>query len=541
MFVCWLAAATFASSAGPGPDAPFLVLEGQVDLLRPVVRAVPLQPSIDAAADEFGVPRVLLSAMVWEASHYDASLTRQWAGYGPLDLRDGMDPNVESAAILLGQSADDLISGADDNIRGGAALLAEEARRSNGGTLPDATDLEGWWNAVKAFSGSHDPVVQRMYALYLYEQIWYGVDASVVATAEHVQFGGIPVDIPGMMAGEGIAGFPALPDYSGAVGFVSACSSNYSNYSRGGSDISYVVVHTMQGSYSGTISWFQNCAAAVSAHYTVRSSDGEITQMVAEADVAWHAGNWSYNEMSIGIEHEGYVEDPATWYTDDMYAASAELVADILSRTSVSDDRNHIIGHVEVPGATHTDPGSGWDWAYYMSLIDGSWVIAGDLTGVVAIEDIFTGERINGATVTLDPTGDVMVVGDDGTFLFPDLPEGDYAVTASAPGYTDGVCEKTIDASGTFWCSIPMFPADEEPGQTTNPGGTTNPDPDGEPDPGGVIVDPKPPLQYTRVEMEPGGCGCASSSGTGLSVLAISAALLVARRRRTIGSAGAVN
>ena len=42
-------------------------------------------------------------------------------------------------------------------------------------------------------------------------------------------------------------------------------------------------------------------SAAVSAHYGVRSSDGDLTQMVDEADIAWHAGDWDTNARSIGI------------------------------------------------------------------------------------------------------------------------------------------------------------------------------------------------------------------------------------------------
>lgn len=34
---------------------------------------------------------------------------------------------------------------------------------------------------------------------------------------------------------------------------------------------------------------------------------------------------------------------------------------------SVTWDRSHIVGHKEVPGATHTDPGYYWNWSYYMS------------------------------------------------------------------------------------------------------------------------------------------------------------------------------
>ena len=33
--------------------------------------------------------------------------------------------------------------------------------------------------------------------------------------------------------------------------------------------------------------------------------------MVPERDIAWHAGNWPYNETSIGIEHAGFTNDGA--------------------------------------------------------------------------------------------------------------------------------------------------------------------------------------------------------------------------------------
>jgi N-acetyl-anhydromuramyl-L-alanine amidase AmpD len=42
----------------------------------------------------------------------------------------------------------------------------------------------------------------------------------------------------------------------------------------------------------------------------VRSSDGFIGQSVVEKDIGYHAGTWPYNQTSIGIEHEGFVEYP---------------------------------------------------------------------------------------------------------------------------------------------------------------------------------------------------------------------------------------
>ncbi len=161
------------------------------------------------------------------------------------------------------------------------------------------------------------------------------------------------------------------PQFDFVDAFIPADPSNYTDASRPSDyPVSYVIIHTTQGSYSGTISWFQNPDANVSAHYVIRSSDGESTQMVCHNDIAWHAGNWDYNTWSVGIEHEGYVEENG-WYTDSLYASSARISA-ALSRTyGFGADRLHIIGHYEVPGATHTDPGPYWDWPLYMAYVNG--------------------------------------------------------------------------------------------------------------------------------------------------------------------------
>ncbi|CAM3388281.1 N-acetylmuramoyl-L-alanine amidase [Stackebrandtia soli] len=158
-------------------------------------------------------------------------------------------------------------------------------------------------------------------------------------------------------------------DYPGAK-WLAAHKSNYTNANRPKSDpITTVVVHTTQGSYEGTKAWFRNPKSQVTTHYVIRSKDGEITQMVHEADIAWHAGNWDVNTRSIGIEHEGYVDNPKKWYTDAMYRSSAKLVAAICDKYRIPVDRKHIIGHVEVPGADHTDPGKGWDWNKYLTFV----------------------------------------------------------------------------------------------------------------------------------------------------------------------------
>src|SRR5881275_244407 len=81
-----------------------------------------------------------------------------------------------------------------------------------------------------------------------------------------------------------------------------------------------IVVHIMEGTLSGTDSWFANPVSQVSAHYGLGKS-GEVHQYVKETDTAWHAGrvnapSWKLikasgnkyinpNYYTIGIEHEG--------------------------------------------------------------------------------------------------------------------------------------------------------------------------------------------------------------------------------------------
>ncbi len=175
------------------------------------------------------------------------------------------------------------------------------------------------------------------------------------------------------------------PDYPPAI-WDPAPSCNYS--SRNGTPISHVTIHTMEGTYAGAISWAQDCNSNVSFHYAVRSSDGQVTQLVLESDMAWHVG--SENDYTIGIEHEGYINDPS-WLTKELYQSSAAICRDICSTGGYGIDplRTHdgpacsgstsscllggcirIKGHQHFPNQTHTDPGPYYDWERYYRLIN---------------------------------------------------------------------------------------------------------------------------------------------------------------------------
>ena len=165
-------------------------------------------------------------------------------------------------------------------------------------------------------------------------------------------------------------------DYSPAT-WIPAAPTNFSAANRPHDyPVDLIVIHDTETTFAEAIQIFGDPASQRSANYIV-SAKGQIAQMVPENDIAWHAGNWDYNTRAIGIEHEGYAGAPGS-YTRAEYQASAHLAASICSRWGVPMDRNHVIGHEQVPdpnqpglfgGYSHrTDPGPYWDWNYYMSL-----------------------------------------------------------------------------------------------------------------------------------------------------------------------------
>lgn len=136
---------------------------------------------------------------------------------------------------------------------------------------------------------------------------------------------------------------------------------------RGGHKVNRVIIHVQDGTQVGSISWFQNAASNVSAHYLI-STSGEIVQMVAEGDTAWQAGDFLVNQTSIGIEHEGQ-PSKGPWAPSRLQLeASAALVADICKRYDIAPSVQTIIPHSKV-NPKHNCPGPTWPWAAYLSMV----------------------------------------------------------------------------------------------------------------------------------------------------------------------------
>lgn len=151
-------------------------------------------------------------------------------------------------------------------------------------------------------------------------------------------------------------------------------------------DIDRVVVHTAEGTYNGTISWFQrsakerNASYAAATHY-VLARTGEVTQMAKEEARLIHAGSKSqsgWNDRSIGIELEAWsgtakppssIKFPVRDFPEAQIQSLAELIHGICTRNNIPLDRTHIVGHGEIPGQTHTDPGPTFPWDKLMETL----------------------------------------------------------------------------------------------------------------------------------------------------------------------------
>jgi N-acetyl-anhydromuramyl-L-alanine amidase AmpD len=94
------------------------------------------------------------------------------------------------------------------------------------------------------------------------------------------------------------------------------------NFSVRDARVDLLVLHSMEGSYAGSIAWFAERESNVSAHFCLRADGLECTQMVHLADKAWHV--CAFNSRAVGLEMEGY---EAKGFSDALVSAAAEIFA----------------------------------------------------------------------------------------------------------------------------------------------------------------------------------------------------------------------
>jgi hypothetical protein len=349
--------------------------------------------------------------------HFDAERALRAASRAKVDTSAPRLHTLDDAAKLIGAPTDEVRTDPRQSVRAGAALLAKYEKAA-AGSLP--TDPGRWWAGIARYSQSPDKGGAAQFVQRVYDTVRTGAD-RVTADGQRVTLTADPSVEPVQPATVPLA--PADATLTPATDSATApecpsglsCSfvpaaykqnsstpddfGNYNVSSRpgNGEDVRYIVIHDMEGTYQGSIQQFQDPTAYASAHYLI-ADDGSVTQMVQLKDEAWHAANKTVNMHSVGVEHEGYAIKTGDWYTEQEYDSSATLVKFLAQKFGIPLDREHIIGHDEVPGVLdanvktqHWDPGPYWDWNHYMALLGapdgaggaGSPLKAGQLVRVV--------------------------------------------------------------------------------------------------------------------------------------------------------------
>jgi len=361
------------------------------------------QADFAAAAAEYHVPVDVLLAVSYDETSWEAHAGQPstTGAYGPMALidlpatpkGDGATrlSTLSTAAALIGVAPDTLKTSDAANIRGGAALLASYAGRP----LPNT--LNGWYGAVARYGGQDFAnmvfaTIRAGAARHTSDGQSLTLTADPNATASVAQPTG-QAECPRTLTCTFIPAAYAKTDPSPL---------DYGNYDLAdrpakGLTVDYVVLHDTEESLSGTISDFQDPNHFASANYVVDGVTGVVTQMVPDNDVAWQAGNWYVNMHAIGIEQVGFAVQGATWFTERMYQTTATLVRYLAARYGIHIDRQHIIGHDDVPGVSpagiadmHWDPGPFWNWNHFFNLL-GRFTVptAGPHSLLVTINPVF--------------------------------------------------------------------------------------------------------------------------------------------------------
>ena len=135
-----------------------------------------------------------------------------------------------------------------------------------------------------------------------------------------------------------------------------------------------------------TPAWFENPQANASTHYYA-DSDGDLYQMVRDADFAWAQGvrrsdlilprpSWwrdqyvSYNTCMLSIEIEGYAHDIGNTFTPGsrQFESVAAWSAYVCTKYHIAIDREHHVGHSELT-RRKSDPGVNFPWQALLSRV----------------------------------------------------------------------------------------------------------------------------------------------------------------------------
>lgn len=143
------------------------------------------------------------------------------------------------------------------------------------------------------------------------------------------------------------------------------------NHREPGRAVTCVVLHaTMTNNAEIALARLCDPKGRKSVHYLV-ARDGTLYSLVAEKDVAWHAGNSQWrgemlvNKFSVGVDLVN-VNDGEEDYPHNQLAACADLCTAVCKDNRISID--DVVGHDAIAPKRYTDP-AGFPWVLFRAML----------------------------------------------------------------------------------------------------------------------------------------------------------------------------
>lgn len=446
-YACLFAlAASFAAQAARAPSTEMLVAKENLRMTQ--VRASYTLMFAKAYARYPQIPAGVLEAIAYNKTRWNPILPapshlrgadsgHMAAAYGVMALASGEAPfanQIAQAAVLTGLSESQIKLNSEHNILAAAALLARDIdalgiRQKSGGAPALEQMAEVLRNSLglseyaKSSIGQH---ARDSFAYSVLSTIDTGVDDHGVRIQsapvafekafsmqtlavqkarfvrldvgkDKVETSAFQIDPISETLVEK-ASVAKSTDYGPAL-YVQSPNEN----ARAGGSPTHVTIHQMEGYYAGSISTFL-IPGGVSAHYLIRDSDGQVTQMVRESRRGAHV--YLNNDYAIGIEQEGF-KGQSGWYSNATYREVIALTKSMCARWSIpctsvyrgaaTDTENvqalslRIKGHQHFPdqGGNRSDPGRFFSWTRFADGISGATPNPGVLDSFEAGEGRF--------------------------------------------------------------------------------------------------------------------------------------------------------
>lgn len=321
-------------------------------LNRPHADVATMNRYFENAAAEFEVPVVLLKATAQVQSNWAQVSESIYGSWGVMGLIENQFvQQISQAAAILRLPVDDIKNDAKTNVRAAAALLNFYRHGQPFNNLAD------WLPSMKRLTGLKDQALAHDLALRIYDNVRSGAK-TVTLWGEIISIAPVAVSLRQQInvsqpqTGRDTTQVESA-DYPLALENYTTCPSNFGTRPVGAAINFYFVHYVATGTYQGAIDWFKNCTSGVSAHYVVRNFDGQITQVVREADRAFSQGVALYNNEGIGVEHEVLATNLLMWDSEPMLASATALAANVCDRYSIPKVRRVTNGDRAIYG--HSD------------------------------------------------------------------------------------------------------------------------------------------------------------------------------------------